>query len=828
MSTLIIGIASWYWLSRSNTILEQLHNTTLSEVNRSHELTKQTSLFSTSAPYLLSLRSSYLVESEGNKLRQSIDAAIISWKTRDTVDSDGDKHSANILVTLGEMRGLMESLINETRGLSDQDDNTRVHMAKVVEIDKQLASVLSNDPQTSNIDSIRQAQNAVNTLITASYANSLLSLGEYRRRFLKSTDNELFTNSQRLIKQIITKTYSIAEGANGLFKTRFHVLQHNVSARRLLKDISTKTGELNRQVLSLIQNSEAEINRRRTETTANIQYAKILVAVFGIGSIFLSLASAFYISGYIITQLNTITTTMTKLASGDLSIGISEHSGRDDELGALQSALSVFHANALRHEKLNKELIQKTALFESTFNNITDGVAITNSKGRLLAFNPQLNQLLAHFGSENEATIGSNLSNSVKTVSSKLGDSHQMSDSAAYKELRNSLGHVLEIRTSNLPDGGGVWLFSDTTERRRVEERLQHFYRLERLGQLTGEVAHDFNNVLTAVRATLSSVLSLRQDVSAHQLAVDKIEDAIDMGNSLTHRLLAFAKKQRLNPRRVEVNDLVSGVSELISLSLGNDIELEIIRSKNPLYTHVDPLQLESALLNLCMNSGHAIQGNGRIVLTVESSSSNVLSIHVQDDGCGMSSDDVIRSVEPFYSTRRGSSGTGLGLSIVYGFVKQSGGDMHIKSQINVGTTVSLTLLKMDRDPSPLPDPLASESESRKTVLIVEDDKDTMVRAVEMLQCAGYETTQARNYDEAERCLHNAPEFTLLFTDLHLGLGKTGWDVANLCLCQNSAKEIIVTSGRLSDLSKPPNQLLGQCTRLEKPYNLQDVLNVVS
>ncbi len=829
LSTLTIGIASWYWLSRSNTILEELHNTTLYEVNRSHELTKQTSLFTTSAPYLLNLRSSYLVESEGNKLLRSIDAAITSWETRDVVADNGAEYSADILETLGVMRRLMKLLISHTRDLSDRDDDTRVHTAKLVEMDKQLSKILSSNLlQATEKDSTRQAQLAVNILITASHATSLLSLGEYRRRFLKSTEFRIFANSPETVRNIVAETYLLAEGPDGLFKTRFNVLQDNVSARRLLSNISIKAGELNLQVLALIQNSESEIDRRREETTANIQYAKILVALFGVGSIALSLMSAFYISGYIIKRLNSITTTMTGLASGDLSIGISEYSERQDELGALQNAFNIFHANALKHNRLNNELIQKTALFESTFNNITDGVAITNENGRLLAFNPKLNQLLAHFGNENEATIGCNLSNKVNTVSRKLSTSNQSANSTAYKELHNTLGHVLEIRTSVLPDGGCVWLFSDTTDRRRIEERLQHFYRLESLGQLTGEVAHDFNNVLTAVKATLSSVLSLRQDKFAHKLAVEKIEDAVDMGNSLTNRLLAFAKKQRLDPKHVEINDLVNGVSELISLSLGDQIELVIVNSENALYAYIDPLQLESALLNLCMNSAHAINGNGRIVLTVEQTVNNMFSIHVEDNGCGMSSESVNRAIEPFYSTRRGSSGTGLGLSIVYGFVKQSGGDMHIKSEINVGTTVSLSLRREETNPTPHFDSSTNETSGSKTVLIVEDDAGTMERAVEILQYAGYKTTQAKNYDEAKRFLQDGLAFSLLFTDLHLGIGKTGWDLASFCLLKKGAERIIVTSGRFLDLSKPPHHLQNQCDKLEKPYNLQDVLNTIS
>ena len=827
VSTLIIGSASWYWLTRSNNILEELHNTTLNEVNRSHDLTKQSALFTASAPYLLNLRSSYLVQSEGNKLLRSIDATIESWKSQDTVINYAEFDSTSILVTLSDMRELIDSFIRKSKDLSSHDDSTRIYVGKLALLDQRLEEGVLKGVDEGQESAIRQAQLAVQKLVTASNVNSLLSLGEYQRAFLKLAKAENFNDSPVFVREIVYEAQSLASGPGGLFDTRFKALQNFVSAHGLLGNISGKANELNMQVLNLIQSSELEIAQRRVETTENIKFAKILVALFGIGSIILSLLSAFYISGYIIKRLNKITTTMTGLAEGDLHIGIAEADDRNDELGALQKAFNVFHSNAIEHNKIHSELIQKTALFESTFNNINDGVAITNAEGELLAFNPKLNQLLSHFGSKSEAKIGSVLSKRVTAVGGELHQPSRYHDNDAYKEIRNSLGHVLEIRTSGLPDGGSVWLFSDTTERRRVEERLQHFQRLESLGQLTGEVAHDVNNILSAVKATLPSILSKRENQSEHSKALERIEDAVDMGNSLTHRLLAFAKKQRLEPKYVELNDLVNGVSELISLSLGNQIKLTIENSVKPLITFIDPLQLESSLLNLCMNSAHAITGVGEIQISIDQSGDGMSCIHVKDSGCGMDEETLKRAIEPFFSTRRGSRGTGLGLSIVYGFVKQSGGEVQIKSSVGHGTTVTLSLhtsteLTIENTIGP-----RHSSASKRTVLVVEDDAVTLKRAVEIFQAAGYTVSAAGSYDEANRLLVAGGQFTLLFTDLHLGLKQTGWNLARIGLEKKLVEKVIVTSGRLSDLSNPPKDLIAKCDILEKPYDTHGVVSAV-
>ena len=269
----------------------------------------------------------------------------------------------------------------------------------------------------------------------------------------------------------------------------------------------------------------------------------------------------------------------------------------------------------------------------------------------------------------------------------------------------------------------------------------------------------------------------------------------------------------------------MNGVSELISLSLGNRIDLNIVNSKERLFTYIDSLQLESSLLNLCMNSAHAIDGDGHIDIVLEQSEDNMVLIHVHDDGCGMDRETVIRAVEPFYSTRRGSSGTGLGLSIVYGFFKQSGGDMQIKSTVGTGTTVTLSLHKSTIESIESKE-LGNRSEKEKTVLVVEDEVSTLEHAVNLFQTAGYEVTQVCNYDEASRIIISGARFSLLFTDLHLGMGQTGWDLANICLQAGSAERIVVTSGRLSELSKPPHSLCTQCHTLAKPYNLQDILSL--
>lgn len=698
LSTIVVGLVSWYWLSRSNEIIEDLHNTTLAEVTRSHELTKQSSVFTTSAPLLLSLKSSYLLEAEGNKLLRSIDNTIELWETRKARTIESQQQYLSVVQALRDMRQSMVMFISETQGLSKNQDNMRSYISEVGELERELSSILSNNEDSKNIRSIWRTQAAANILITASSATSSLSLGEYQRRYEKliQSDNKML-NSLVDINQALTTMRNISTGENGLFEIRYNSLEQNLTIRKALNEISTSAARLNESVLELINISEKEISARGQETRKNLHLTKIILFIFGIGSIAIALVSALYVSGYVVNNLNKVSKAMSELANDGAPEIHSPDINSKDEIGKLNSAFSVFQLNAIKFNRLHQQLLQKTALFESTFQNITDGVLILDRNSRVLAHNPQINQLLSNFGNEPKVKTGRFVSMLFKSISTDFDDNEGVDSISNYQEHKNQLGQVLEFRMNDLPDGGSVWLISDTTERKRVEERLQHFQRLESLGQLTGEVAHDVNNILSTVKIGLPLVASRRSDPIAHQSAIDKIEDAIDLGSSFTNRLLAFARKQKLEPKVIELNELIRGVSELIALSLGKRIQLDICLLEQEVFVKIDPLQLESALLNLCINSAHAIEDEGRVTIWLVLKDDNSVDITVKDNGKGMNADVLKRAIEPFYSTRKNGSGCGLGLSIVYGFMKQSGGDMHLFSTEGKGTKVVLNLKQFNK-----------------------------------------------------------------------------------------------------------------------------------
>ncbi|VAW22421.1 hypothetical protein MNBD_ALPHA12-596, partial [hydrothermal vent metagenome] len=341
--------------------------------------------------------------------------------------------------------------------------------------------------------------------------------------------------------------------------------------------------------------------------------------------------------------------------------------------------------------------------------------------------------------------------------------------------------------------------------------------------QLTGEVAHDFNNVLSAIGGNIHLLEAKNINDGKFDAALHRITSALEMGASLTQRLLAFARKQQLEPEIVELNELVEGVFELISFSLGDDVGLETHLHDEKLLVKIDPGQLESALLNLCLNSSNAIEGKGQVSISVKARGPNNAAIEVTDNGRGMSPEVLERAFEPFFSTRRSSQGSGLGLSMVFGFMKQSGGEVLIDSEPYKGTCVTLILPRAGIKEKAPRGQLAAPEQRAQRILLVEDDPATLERAKNMLVSLGHQVIKASGFDVAEQIMESAQPYDVLFTDIQLEEGRSGWTLVNRLVAKNSAKKIIVTSGRFSKDTKAPNEFDGKISLIAKPYTKEEI-----
>ena len=375
----------------------------------------------------------------------------------------------------------------------------------------------------------------------------------------------------------------------------------------------------------------------------------------------------------------------------------------------------------------------------------------------------------------------------------------------AAEQLR-ALNESLEQRVSE-----------EIAERLRTEEALRQAQKMEAVGQLTGGVAHDFNNLLTAITGGAETVRRLLPEkLGPHEerirRAVRMIEEGSQRAATLTQRLLAFARRQALDPRPLDMNRLVASMSELLRRTLGEAIAIETVLAGGLWRTMVDPNHLESALLNLAVNARDAMPNGGR--LTIETANAYLdeayaqqhqdvlpgqyVMVAVSDTGTGMSKDIMDRVFEPFFTTKEIGQGTGLGLSQVYGFIKQSNGHIKLYSEPDHGTVVKLYLprqigeLPLDADVEAA---AAVPDGSGELILVVEDDDTVRAYSTESLRELGYRVLAATNGWEGLEVLARYPAIRLLFTDVGLPGGMTGRQLADQARQQRPDLLVLFTTG---------------------------------
>ncbi|MBU0724151.1 MAG: response regulator [Alphaproteobacteria bacterium] len=402
----------------------------------------------------------------------------------------------------------------------------------------------------------------------------------------------------------------------------------------------------------------------------------------------------------------------------------------------------------------------------------------------------------------------------------------------------DSFSHALEF------EGRQAYLTVavDVTQRNIAEEHLRQAQKMEAVGQLTGGIAHDFNNLLAVIQGNLELI---SEKISAEPIINEMIAAALqaaERGGSLTQRLLAYSRRQPLAPQVIALNDVVKGLIHLLERTLGYEIEIQTDIDSTTWPIHIDPPQLESALINLAVNARDAMPNGGRLTITA----SNVdldsayarlhddvapgpyVLLSVTDSGTGMSPSVVKQAFEPFFTTKPLGRGTGLGLSMVFGFVKQSGGHIKIHSELGRGTTIKMYLPRAIGTSAPVDEPRPAmnvKPSKGELVLVVEDDSAVRRLTLALLSQLGYRTLEASDGPVALAIIKQSPAPDLLLTDVSMPNGMNGF-----CLAK-AAKEI-VPGLKVLLMSGNPGDLLTEQNRdgarlILKPFKKMDLAAMI-
>jgi PAS domain S-box-containing protein len=496
-------------------------------------------------------------------------------------------------------------------------------------------------------------------------------------------------------------------------------------------------------------------------------------------------------------------------------------------------------------ESLEKQVTQRTIELDRVWRNSQDILVVLDEAGVIRAANPAWSAVL---GQTAAAVAGRGLLTFV--WSDDVPDAQ-----ASLAELKLAEGSKsLEIRFRHR-DGTPRWLswrlsFEDnfifaygrdvTAEKeqaqalKQAEEQLRQAQKMEAIGQLTGGIAHDFNNLLQVVSGNLQM---LNKDVSGNERAERRIENAlagVNRGAKLANQLLAFGRRQALEPKVVNIGRFVVTIGDMLRRTLGETVEVETISAGGLWNTFVDPQQIENAVLNLAINARDAMNGQGKLTLEVgnafidevyarshnEVDPGQYVMLAVTDTGMGMAPEIVERVFEPFFSTKPVGKGTGLGLSMVYGFVKQSGGHVKIYSEVGQGTTIRIYLPRSMQAEDRLTNlDYGPTSGGTETILVAEDDEDVRATVVDILGDLGYRVLKARDAASALSVIESGVAVDLLFTDVVMPGPLKSAELARKAKERLPSLAVLFTSGYTENSIVHGGRLDPGVELLSKPYS---------
>lgn len=800
--TLIISVISLLLLRNAENWLDTIHRDTLTEVSQALELSRNAADLATAAPFLLTVQVPYQRQVDADAILQTIEQLETLSKATD-----------DLLLPLARIRVAISNLLRVSLSqsrLQAEISQVDIELARLQDRFQRQASatVSSSDDRLAWAALSRLSSDARRV----TRAQEIIEVGEINRRYNRSRaalpNIEITTQGLREIEAILTRPTS------DLFQLKYQSLTAALDAENALFRIRQLSSDINVYATSRVETAQERLRVARMQTSRDLKLAQTVVAVLAAFSACVAVISSLFVSRYVTRNLRLIADGMRQLAAGDHSVTVPTKNATDDEIGQLFHAFGVFRSNARKLDRRTAQITRQNTLFSSVFSGIKDGVAILTPQGKIEAENDKVRALLNIPHDALAQTMQDLFALSAFRLQSGSDDR------GGYDEYTNPMGDVIEVRSSFLPDGRSVWLLSETTERKRIEDRLEEIRRVEALGKVTGEVAHDFGNILSTISGNLH--LLETSNATAAPFRLGRIRTAVDLGVSLTERLVAFARKQHLEPERVDLGSLVEGMQDLLDIALPENVTLYLDLGEDPVHVSLDPGQLESALLNVCMNAAQAMPDAGNVWITLTAQDRHAV-LSIKDDGIGMTEETRRHAFEPFYTARPNGEGTGLGLSMVYGFVTQSGGTIEILSTMGQGTTIVIRVPIMDTPPVAKPKiPFGG------TAIVVDDNRETAAALKGTLTTLGFDTLIATTYSEAQKTIEQTQEITLLVSDLNLDHGHSGLQLIHATLERHPLVFAILISSRLPAQVPMIKKYRNRFEMLPKPVDETDLVHAVT
>ncbi|PXX96698.1 PAS-domain containing protein [Halomonas sp. LBP4] len=783
---LAIGLVlvAWFGLTQTRNAVSEFEARTLPEIRTALTLSEEVAQVAALAPYVASAAKPFLLQTERDRLTQRFQSlVVVAASIRDR-----------------PFRLTLQSLLQALR--TDIDRLTDLVETELFIREDLLTAQFEVNQIVRRIAETEDARTVTDWQILQALYQGLSDPDQWVEQWTTLTapppPSMPHAPAYRQLRQLAGS--SAAQLTQVGQQKAFLLASLRAKSERLTREVNGFAGDLQRQVVAQQQTVHAQVNR--------VLFGMMLMTGLLIVGVILH-----YMSNLkTVRDLGIVTQDMMQLAQGGEApkhIAVTRH----DEIGTLARAYEVFRDHAGRIEQAGHDLRAQKHLLETVFNEIQDGLSVFSADDRLIAWNRRYLDMfgLAPGTIEPGMPLAEVQRQMARHPHRNLTLANHSVDMSAINVRRHQVyqsferhyddGRVIEFRSQPMPGGGFVTLYSDLTDRRTVEQQLQQAQKMEVLGQLTGGVAHDFNNLLAAI---LGNLQLLEQQASLSDKArkyTERARDVSERGTQLVQRLLAFSRKQHLQPELVEIDALIGGLEELLEYSVSAHTRLLIRRQAPGARLYIDPSQLENAVLNLALNSSAAMPEGGQLTITTGQSAGTApaVTITVSDTGQGIPAELKARVLEPFFTTKPMGQGSGLGLSSVYGFVTQSGGEFSMESEPGQGTTVRLrwpTSTATERPERATPPVLPLAVPNGKTVVVVEDDTEVRRVTVELIATYQRPVEAFRHAQQALDWLqHNAQATGLVITDVNLNGPLSGVDLREQVRHRWPAIPVVLASG---------------------------------
>ncbi|MBU2237058.1 MAG: PAS-domain containing protein [Gammaproteobacteria bacterium] len=697
---------------------------------------------------------------------------------------------------------------------------------------------------------------------------------QFRIRQLPLNDDAASVNSQQglvwllqllespsLVPESILKNLKLSEQneqvasiAEDLLMAHRRLNQIQERKNYLLISIRAKSEQLSKQVSDFVGGLQKKVSRQRQAVSSFVARGQnwiIGISVF----LLLGLTRLYWYSQRMTKDLGVVTNDMEQLSLGRVD---SKHTGirRNDEIGTLADTFEVFRRDALRRLEVTAELSEQKRLLETIFDNMNDGLSVFSSKGTLIAWNSGYQKLFDL--SDDDLSVGMSIDQVQNLINQGQHKNLNLENQQVHMEEVNvsrhlrfqsferhfDSGKIIEFRSKPMPEGGFVTLYTDLTERKSVESQLRQAQKMEMLGQLTGGVAHDFNNLLAAIMGNLQMLSDSRPQTTDQARYIERALVVSEKSSNLVQRLLAFSRRQQLFPVSIAIDDLIEGMLDLVEYSVGSHIVVESDLQCPDVVSLIDPSQLENALLNLSLNSASAMPDGGRLAFstklcTLPDSDVPAIRIRVEDSGEGIDDEVIGRIFEPFFTTKPVGKGSGLGLSMIYGFVKQSGGEIKVTSEKGKWTRVCLFLPQQITSIDLLAEDkrVFEEKASKQDIILlpefslvwlVEDDEEVCRVMREQLEKMGF---MVQTFDCAEAVMNALSKAIVpdaIVSDVNLAGTMSGVELAHSLNSDSFGftGPILLMSGLPRDELKQKYQLKDEDLFISKPFTIKELSGI--